>query len=205
MLIVDLSSGINLYPNLRLVNNLEEDYQKSMEIIEEIMLKMEIVGSEDLVLSLHRYPENNFTAEQTENSFVETLLKICKSASKRNIKIYLRICKGNPPWNIDDAVKYLELVNKDNFFLASSIALFVDSGIKIDALKELKDKIKMWMVGATKYDISGHLWNINASIAGRSDVIEIISSIPQAIIVLDGIYNNKDTEYIDVCTLDVLD
>ncbi len=204
-IIVDLSSGINLYPDLRLVNNLEEDYQESMMIIEEIINKMKIIGSMNLVLSLHRYPENNFTAEQTENSFIETLQRICDSANKHNININLRICNGKPPWNITDAIKYIERVKKDNFFLAPTTALIIYSGLKIENLKDLMDKIRILMVSSPEYDISGHLWNANASIAGRSDVIEIISSIPQAIIVLDSIYYNKDMEYKDAYALDVLE
>ncbi len=64
------------------------------------------------------------------------------------------------------------------------------------------------MVSAPEYDISGHLLNINAPISGRNninDIVRIILSIPQATIVLDGIYDNRDMEYLDICILNELD
>ena len=45
----------------------------------------------------------------------------------------------------------------------------------------------------------------NALIAGRSDIIKIFSTIPKAIIVLDGIYDNKDMEYVDAYALNILE
>lgn len=57
--LVDLSAGINLYPDLRLVDNDAQEYSASMATIEEVIGKMELLPARDLILSLHRYPENN--------------------------------------------------------------------------------------------------------------------------------------------------
>ena len=71
-ILVDASSGIHLYPTLRLVDNIARDYNDSMATLADVMAKMKILRARDLILSLHRYPENNFTGEQTKESFVKT-------------------------------------------------------------------------------------------------------------------------------------
>ena len=62
--IVDLSSGINLFPDLRIVNNDSIEYLKSLAVIRSVLDKMAILGAGDLVLSAHRTIENNFTEEE---------------------------------------------------------------------------------------------------------------------------------------------
>ncbi len=58
---VDLTSGIDLYPQLRLIDNSSPDYADSRAVIRDVMDKMQILRARDLILSLHRFPENNFT------------------------------------------------------------------------------------------------------------------------------------------------
>ena len=48
-IIVDFTSGLNLFPNLRLVNNDSIAYNKSMLTIEKVMEKMEANSLSDLM------------------------------------------------------------------------------------------------------------------------------------------------------------
>ena len=91
---VDLTSGLNLYPGLRLINNIEEDYRASLETIEALFAKMEIIGSRDLILALHRFPENNMTRAEAMTSFEQTLRRLANQAQARNITLRLRIGGG---------------------------------------------------------------------------------------------------------------
>ncbi len=79
-LFFDLTSGINFYPTLRLVDNIESDYRASMSAIEDVMDKMTILGSHDLILSLHRYPGTISRAQQSWDSFRATLRRLCEMA-----------------------------------------------------------------------------------------------------------------------------
>ena len=63
-IIVDLSSGINLFPDLRIVNNDSAEYRKSMDLIGSVIEKMDLLGAGDLILTTHRTIENNFTDEE---------------------------------------------------------------------------------------------------------------------------------------------
>jgi len=67
--LVDLTSGINLFPDLRLVNNIEPEYRRSMESIRNVTTKMQALGAHDLLLSLHKPVENNITLPDTWKEF----------------------------------------------------------------------------------------------------------------------------------------
>ncbi|GAH10165.1 unnamed protein product, partial [marine sediment metagenome] len=90
-LIVDFSSGINLFPDLRLVNNDSLEYNKSLETIKTVVDKMHILGANDLILKRHRTVENNFTRAQFAESFENTLKEICKYSANLSINVHLRM------------------------------------------------------------------------------------------------------------------
>jgi hypothetical protein len=94
--VVDLTSGINLYPDLRLVNNIEEDYSTSLRTVENLMEKIEALGSRDLIFALHRFPENNMTREEAWKSFDATVRALANRAQSRNITLHLRLAPGRP-------------------------------------------------------------------------------------------------------------
>ena len=82
---IDLSSGINLFPDLRMVNNDSAEYKRSMDLIRSVMEKMTLLGAGDLILTTHRTIENNFTDEEFSASLKNTLKLICQSAAERGI------------------------------------------------------------------------------------------------------------------------
>ena len=62
--IVDLTSGLNSFPDLRLTNNLKADYAASMSAIDDVLAKMAILGSRDLVMSNCVQQESDLTARR---------------------------------------------------------------------------------------------------------------------------------------------
>ncbi|HEY5912324.1 MAG TPA: hypothetical protein VJA21_17110, partial [Verrucomicrobiae bacterium] len=121
--IVDLSSGLNLYPTLRLIDNQHLDYAASMAVLSDVLEKMELLSAADLVISLHRYPENNFNDEQTRAAFTATLKSLAAQAAKRSVTLHLRLTLHKPPWNLTEAGQWLDAVNEPNLKLAPSTAL----------------------------------------------------------------------------------
>lgn len=92
---VDLSSGVNLFPDLRLLDNLHRAYKASMKTIQDIIAKMPLVGSRRLLLTLHELPENNYVGGW--DGFVPALKQICAEARKHAIVVYLRIQPHKTP------------------------------------------------------------------------------------------------------------
>lgn len=199
---VDLTSGINLYPDLRLLNNSVEDYNASMEIIRELLDKMGSLNAHDLILSLHRFPENNFTGEESWSSFEETLRNISADAEKHGISVHLRMCQGKPPWSIKEAVQFIDKVGVNNLRLAASIGLLLAQKADPKDIAELiKGKIGLWLLGTPEFDIGGHLWNVHAPLATgdwESEITKFLSLAPQVPIVLDAVYHSWDDVYRDL-------
>ena len=203
----DLTSGLNLYPDLRLLNNDEEEYRKSLRTIDGVLAKMTALGSHDLIVSLHRYPENNFLSEKCEPAFVSTLQEVCAIAAKRNIVVYLRT-KAGVLDSIQAAARILGAVGAPNLRLAASTALLLDQKVSPDALgPEIKDKLGLWIVSAPGHDVKGNLWTDRKPIAGIPDakvlraLLRVAPDVPMA---LDGVYASPDDEYLDVRKLQSL-
>jgi hypothetical protein len=200
-LFIDLSSGINLYPDLRLVDNIREDYLASLAAIEEVMGKMEALSAQDLILSLHRYPENNFTEEQSWQSFERTLRHLCERAMRREVSVHLRLRVSTPPENLKKAVEFVGRVGAANLRLAPSTAFILAKKTDLqEATRLLEGQVGLWLVDTPQLDIAGKVWNGNGLIRGypdRQSLTKILAIAPQAPLVLDVVYKNHDEEYLD--------
>jgi len=201
---VDLTSGINLYPDLRLVNNIEEDYAASRAAILDVIDKMQALGAHDLILSLHRTPENNISREQTWASFEDTLRALCAQAAERGTTLYLRTSSkaGASP---NELMPMIDRIAAPNLLLAPSIALLLHHKADPDETANVvKDKLGLWLLSAPDYDVAGALWTTNTPIAERvppDTLAPLLAIAPDAPILLDAVYANQDREYLDARAL----
>ena len=200
--LVDFTSGINIFPDLRLVDNSEPEFAASMAAIEGVMAKMEILEARHLILTLHRPPENNFTREQTWQSLAKTLQRICEKAREQQATVHLRL---NADTSMQDLRKTVELtaqVGAPNLRLAPSTALFLSrKGDREELTVQLKDKIGLWFVSAPRMDVAEKLWDANAPIRECDDhhaLAQILALAPDAPLVFDAAYKDPDDEYLDV-------
>jgi len=204
-LVVDLSSGVNLYPTLRLVDNLHADYEASMATINDVLAKMEVLGAKDLIFSLHRFPETNFTREQTREAFTETLKKLAKEGEAHGINLHLRLAFSKPPWGVDSGLEWLDRVGTPNLKLAVSTALLAGKPPSAEVSARLKDKLGLWLVASTRRDMGGELWDAHAPIYAGSDLNWLAKWLKLSVrtpTVFDAIYEHQDDEYLDAVTLE---
>ena len=154
--IVDLSSGINLYPDIRLVENHAEEYATGMKKIDDVLERMTAIGARDLVIAGHCPPELGFNREQTDASTDKTVGDICRRAEKRGITVYLRVLPlgspdnylGKPPTNLAEAIEMIGRIDAKNLRLAPSTACFAGAEPMNDKLAaEAGEKIGLWMAG----------------------------------------------------------
>jgi hypothetical protein len=203
---VDLTSGLNSYPDLGLVDNIEEDYRASMAMIEGVLTKMKVLGARDLVVSLHRFAETHFINEQIWRSFEATLRRLCGQAKADEVTVYLRLCLGKPPSDLKEAADFLKRVGAPNFRLAPSTALLLAQKADLESLPSLlKEGAGLWMVSAPRFDIGGRLWDANAPIAeygGTEALARLLAVSPEVPMVLDAMYRDKDEEYLDALALE---
>jgi hypothetical protein len=203
-IVVDLSSGVDLYPTLRLMDNLHEDYTNSMAAIKEVLGKMEALGAKDLILSLHRYPENNFTDEQSRAAFTATLKALAAQAAERGVTLHLRVGFGKPPSNLAEGFEWLDRAGAPNVKLAVSTALLKQMPTAADTVSRLKDKLGLWLVAASAKDVADKMWDEHVPIASARSteslerLLALSSGTPA---LLDALYANQDEEYLDAMTL----
>jgi len=198
---VDLTSGIDLYPDLRLVNNVAEDYSASMAAIDDVIDKMPSLGARDLIVCLHRQPENNMSAEDWRASLTESLRAICVRAGERGVTVHLRVTQGRVPGSLGEAIGFMDMVGRPELRLAPSVALVLAEGLTPEQAKErLSDRIGLWLAGAPAWDAAGHLWTSSARLAEWPDAVkasDLMASIRDVPVVLDGVYRSRDEEYAD--------
>jgi hypothetical protein len=203
--VVDLSSGVNLYPTLRLIDNLHTDYEASMAAINDVVAKMAILVARDLIISLHRHPENNFTDDQTRAAFTTTLKTLAGQAGARGVTLHLRIGFGKPPWNLAEALDLLDRVGAPNLKLAISTALLERQQPSPEITARLKDELGLWLIATSRRDAVGKIWDAHAPIhsAGELDaLIRWLAISPATPAVLDALFGDQEAEYLDAMAFD---
>jgi hypothetical protein len=196
---VDLTSGINLYPDLRLVDNVAADYTATRATIREVLQGMTTLGAHHLLLSLHRVPENNITPEQTRAAFVRTLAEIGAEAAAARIRLYLRH-SGKQGAPLDDLAELVRQTAVVDLRLAASTALLLHAGTTPAQLRQAAaDRLGLWLAASPAYDLAGDLWTANGPVASAPQLAlgELLAVAPDLPVLLDGVYASWDQEYRD--------
>lgn len=204
---VDLSSGVNLYPTLRLIDNLRADYEASTNAIQDVLAKMEILGARELIISLHRHPETNFTPEQTREAFLAALKNLSGQAATRGVTLQLRVGFGKPPWSLNEALDLLEKVGATNLKLAPSTALLGGKAPTAELADRMRDHLGLWLVAAARHDAAGKLWDAHAPIHSSTNLQSLtrwLELTPAAPAVLDARLEDGDAEYLEALALEKL-
>lgn len=136
--VVDFTSGMNLYPDLRLCKNAMSDYNRSIATIEGVLSKMATLVnattataatatySSHAIITLHRGVENGYADAQVQQDFVVSLQHLSAFAAARNVTLHLRHGAPKPPGgSITAALEFLRAVNNSNLKIAVSTAAMV--------------------------------------------------------------------------------
>ena len=204
-IVVDLSSGLNLYPTLRLLDNVPADFEASMAVWADVLAKMQVLGAKDLVFSLHRDPENNFTGEQANAGYWSTLTRLAGEAAARGVTLHLRVGPGKPPRDFPEAYHYLDPVDAPNLKLAVETALVEGRPFDMRELDRLKGRVGMWLVAGKRTDIGGTVWDTHAPLHAVRDAVTItpwLAAAPAAPMVLDAVHEHPDDAYLDAIALE---
>lgn len=204
---VDLTSGINLFPDLRIVNNDPPLYEKSMDIMKNVIDKMAALGADQLILATQRSIENNYTMDTFLESTKETFQILSDYAMSKGIDVILRHAISRSPGSVSDLTQLVRNVNRPNFSLAPSVSLLLhDSSHLDDNLNLLKQiGIKHILLSAPEEDIHQQLWNTNAPLymsSSKELIRKILDQFPDVEYIMDALYQSYDEEYMDSKTLD---
>lgn len=208
-IIVDLTSGLNVYPDLRLVNNNKVEYEKSMKTIMELIDKMELIGAKDLLVSIHRYNygDTDHSKEDWIKDTIESLKKICRYAATKGMTISFRSSnmrnyvykKGTP---LNSAFSLLREVKESNFKIAPCL-FDITTEHDPNVLNECFKNCSMLLATAPLKDESyGYPWASAQEPLSQGDVQalnwEKIQKGPCLPVVFDAWYETQDDEYRDL-------
>ena len=73
---IDASPAIDLFPKLRLVNNSVTDFNESFDDLQKLSQKVKIYTVTDLIISLHKTPENDITYLATLQQFKQNITQL---------------------------------------------------------------------------------------------------------------------------------
>ena len=199
---VDLSSGLNLFPDLRLVNNDIKPYQMSMVRIKKVIDKMEIIGAKELLITSHRFVENNIGYEQFRKSLIETFQMLSDYARTKGVSLLFCNAVGRYAASFGDAANLVKDVSRPNFLFAPLAAIMLDHKANMDKNIELLKKcdIKHFVWAAPERDLHNQFWNVNGQINRYEDqeaIDKLIKAFPGCKQIMDGLYTSWDDEYLD--------
>ncbi len=199
-IIVDFTSGLNLFPDLRIVDNDSVVYGKSMASIRSVFDKMPLLGSRDLILSLHRTVENNFTNKEFYKSFEETLGRLADYCRARNINIHLRLPLKRP-LTLARAVRIMEDLNKENLFIIPGTAYLTGRNFQHVPASLKPEHVRFLSLSGIREDGYGQLYDENAPVStGIKPALirELMQTYPSASLLMDGNYADWNEVYSDI-------
>lgn len=201
---IDLSSGVDLFPGFRLVNNYDVEYNRSLAGIAGVIEKMDALGAHDLVLPLHT-PAGYFSRDELWSEYARSLGTICKEAQAHGVTIHLRNAMGKMG-SPEELLNLADKVGVQNLKLAVSTGPLLNGGNLSPALiKRLKDRVSFWLVSTPRRDMADRVWTTDAPLAGsqcEERVAEWLKMAPDVPVVANAVYAGQDDEYRDICALE---
>jgi hypothetical protein len=74
------------------------EYQATLALLETVVGRMPALSSSDLVLTLHRSPENNYSPAQALSDFGVSLAWLSKTAAESNVTVHLKCVLHDRCW-----------------------------------------------------------------------------------------------------------
>jgi len=167
---------------------------------------MDALNARDLVVALHRCPENNISLKGWKDQMEVVLRRICRQAAEKGITVYLRQTPQRSKMDFGSLSHWVcERVKEPNFKPAPSLAaqMLAEEGdaAKIAKIIEQSDA-GLWFVAAPAKDIHGQLWSLHRPLA-EQDILPDVQPMVDALkkkkvrLVYDAIYPDVDAEYRD--------
>ena len=153
----DASSLFNLYPDLRLVENDTNETARTAAAVGDLLDKMDALGARDLVIALHRRPENNITEEDSQAQMEGVVRRLCRQAAKKDITVYLRQSPNRCTGTLASLSRWVrERVKEPNFKSAPSLAAqMLNEGGDVQKIAKSIESFDadLWLVAAPAKDM----------------------------------------------------
>ena len=201
-IMVDFSSGLDLFPTLTLLDNHPPHTQESRAMIDDVLDKMKLCGARDAVMALHRAPENYWGDERTQAGFIRGVQDLAARAVLCGVALHIQAIRWRWAGTIDEMVKFIRAVDRPNVRLALNTGHLDLYWEKLeDALKTVEPLLGLVLLCGTQHDIYGQRYDAHAPVHQSDLKLSLLA--PLAVpMVFDGIYSSWDDEYRDLQRFD---
>ena len=207
---VDASPAIDLFPKLRLVNNSVIDFNVSLATFKLLIQKVEMYRVTDLIISLHKKPENDITYFATLQGFEKTLTTLLQLTAAKGVKMHLRDAVKNPTDGINGTYVWLKNCSLDSSIkIAPNLALIWQQ--PMSNIKYIIKDAPLFFLNTPQTDLHGSRYTVNGPIHDQADsVSKLLTELcsirtcpyhkePNVIpLVIDAYLTTTEDEYLEV-------
>lgn len=210
--IVNFTDGLNHYPDLTLLDNCPGQWERSREMILDVLDKMQATGCDDAIITLTRGTEGRGWDEgQLHPLFQKTVTELCELAGVRGITLHLQ----NHPhrWypSSREMLHFVEAVDHPNLkycLNAGHLLSYHDEAGKeenlLAALEEAGERCELVLLSAPFVDASELVYDAHLPVVGSAFEDAIVALAQRAgrrTLVLDVLYPDQDAEFTDAHNL----
>lgn len=197
-IMVDFSTGLDLFPTLTLLDNYPPHTQESRAMIDDVLDKMKFCGARDAVMTLHRAPENYWGEERTQAGFIRGVQDLAARAAGCGVTLHFQGIRWRWAGTIDEMLKFILAVDRPNVRLALNTGHLDLYWEKLDeALKKVEPLMGLVLLCGAQRDLYGQRYDAHTPVHQSDLDLSLLASCPVPM-VFDGIYSNWDEEYRDV-------
>lgn len=199
---VDLASGINLFPDLRIVNNDSAVYAATLSKIKSVIHKMQLIGADELLISSMRPIENNFTTAAFRTSLIETYRQLADLARSAGITLVFRPLPGTMYNDVESSLNVVKEVGRSNFVYAASLSMLSADPERLEKNLDLLQAagIERVFVAGCRKDLAGKVVDYNyplSKASSKEELLRILSLLQGKSFYLDAVYSHENEEYDD--------
>jgi hypothetical protein len=197
-IMVDFSHGLNLYPDLTLLDTLLFRYEESTAAIDECMEKMQILNSTQAIISLHRIPENHCDGPRANDRFLAGVRDLCRRAAQKGITLYLQTHPHKWYSRTKEMVEFIEKVNAGNLRFALNTSHLSMAGETLaECVSATENLLGVVLLSAPNVDSFGQKYDAHLPIHTAQIDLSPVKKI-KAIKILDADYATWDETYQDI-------
>ena len=203
---VDLSNGLDLFPNLRFIENDPNETPRVAHKLKRLIDKMAIVGAKDLAITLHARPANMNQAD-FETAFVEYAKRFCKACAEKGIHVHVRGENSRGLGSFQRLADLVDRIGEPNCTMAPRLESEMRRcamNIKGSPAVLRKIKAPLWYVSAGGIDENRQGLSsaapLNSCGVDENILMDNLRALHESAgrVVFDAVYPDLDSEYRDV-------
>jgi len=201
--IVDFTSGLNLYPDLVLLNDYLPPYDKTRQIFSDVFSKMGAIGSDSIIVSIHRLQETRANPENAKKQFVEELQWMCKSGYNVYLQHHPYRPIGSNGWQsvtaeIGELNWFISQVDRPNIKMALNLGHMDPAKDNSEKMADtLKDKLGMVLLSSSTTDAYNQSYDSHSPAALHWKKMPWLKNLGVPVI-FDADYKSTSEEYEDL-------